>query len=284
MGTSAYLKIIAPFLDDPHPRPVSVALWYLDELRQPLVEKALEPEWSRYVKATTQPAVSRHGLVSRSDDAAGMNLLRSRLIRLAGLEGRDQEVIKASRRQAELFLADPGQSDSGLIGAQLEVAAFHGDQALYAKMVKLFESTDKPDARSHLLQALAMFGAPKQQAAVLAYLLTDHITASDVADVLWGLLYTEERAARTREWVYQNYDELTGKMPPYVVPFMPQVLGKGCELAVLKAAQDFFQPRLAATPAYARTLEKTAESVGQCADLRARESKALAVYLKASAR
>jgi len=282
MGTSAYLRIIAPFLDDPHPRPVSSALWYLDALREPLVEKALESEWSRYVKATTLPAVSRHGLVSRPDDAAGMNVLRSRLIRLAGLEARDDEVIKASRRQAELFLTDPGQSDSGLIGAQLEVAAFHGDQALYTKMVELFESTTKPDVRSHLLQALAMSGAPKQQSAALDYLLTDHITASDVADVLEGLLYTEERAARTRKWVYKNYDELTKKMPPYVVPFMPQVLGGGCEHAVLKAAQDFFQPRLAATPAYARTLEKTAESVSTCADLRARESQALAAYLKRS--
>lgn len=194
----------------------------------------------------------------------------------------DEKLIKEAQRQAELFLTDPGQSDSGLIGAQLEVAAFHGDQALYTKMVELFESTTKPDVRSHLLQALAMFGAPKQQSAALDYLLTDHITASDVADALSGLLYTEERAARTREWVYPNYDELTKKMPPYVVPFMPQILGGGCELAVLKAAQDFFQPRLTATPAYARTLEKTAESVSKCTDLRARESLALAAYLKRS--
>ena len=60
---------------------------------------------------------------------------------------------------------------------------------------------------------------------VLDYLLTDHITASDVGDVLPGLLYTEVRAARTREWVYQNYDKLTKKLPPYVVPFMPELLG-----------------------------------------------------------
>jgi cytosol alanyl aminopeptidase len=280
LETSAYLRIIASFLDDPHPRPVSVALWYLDEMRKPLVGKSVESDWARYLKATTQPAVRRHGLVSRPDDAAGVNLLRSRLIRLGGLQGGDEEPITESRRLAELFLTDPGQSDSGLIGAHLAVAAFHGDEALHAKMVALFESTTKPDVRSHLLQALAMSGAPMQQSAVLDYLLTDHITASDAADVMEGLLYTEERAVRTRTWVYENYDVLTSKMPPFIVPLMPQLLGDGCEIAVLKSAQDFFQPRLAATPAYARTLEKTAESVQQCADLRARESEAFAAFIK----
>ena len=283
LEAAAYLQILAPFLDDPHPRVVSSALGYLTDLREPLVDKALQPAWSRYLAATTQPAVRRHGLVSRPDDAAGMNGLRSRLIRLAGLEARDDKIIKESRRQAELFLTDPAQTDSGLIGAQLDVAAFHGDRALYAKMVETFESTTKPDVRSHSLAALGMFADAKLQSATLDYLLSDHITASDVGDVLPGLLYTEVRAARTREWVYQNYDKLTKKLPPYVVPFMPELLGGGCELSVLKAAEAFFQPRLADTPAYTRTLEKTADSVRQCADLRARESKALAAYLKRSA-
>ncbi len=282
MDAAAYLRIIAPFLDDPHPRVVSSALRYLTDIRESLVDKTLEPDWSRYVAATTQPALNRHGLVSRPDDPAGMNGLRSSLIRLAGLEGNDEKVIAESRRQAELFLADPGQTDSGLISAQLAVAAFHGDQALHARMIEVFESTKTPDVRSRLLSALSMFGSADLQSAGLDYVLTSHITASDVTGLLSGMFHTEARAARTREWVYGHYDELANKLPPHMIPFMPRMLGGGCELAVLEAANDFFQPRLSETPAYARTLEKTAESVRQCADLRARESMALAEYLKRS--
>jgi alanyl aminopeptidase len=124
-----------------------------------------------------------------------------------------------------------------------------------------------------------MFGDPELQSAALDYLLTDKITASDIRYALAGHFHTEKRAARTRGWLYRNYDELTRKMPPFTVPSMPQYLGGGCDPQVLKVAYDFFMPRLEAMPAYARTLEKTAESVRQCAALRARESKALAAYL-----
>lgn len=276
-----YLRIIAPFLDDPHPRVVSSALGYLTDLREPLVDKALEPEWASYIAKATKPVLRRHGLVSRADDAPGMNGLRSRLIRLAGLEGRDAKVITQARRQAELFLSNPGESDSGLIDAQLAVAAFHGDDALYEQMVAKFESTSTPDVRSRLLEALSMFGNAEQQSASLDYVLTEHITASDIRYILSGEFYTEERAARTRTWMYENYDALTKKMPPFAIPFMPQFLGGGCDLDVLETAYDFFLPLVEDTPAYARTLEKTAESVRQCADLRARESKALAEFLGA---
>lgn len=280
LNASDYLPIIVPFLDDAHPRVVNQALAQIRELREPLVSKALEPEWSRFVSKAAQPALKRHGLKSRKDDAAGMNGLRSSLIRLAGLEGRDDQVIARCRQQTELFLADPDRADSGLIDAQLEVAAFHGDQALYDQMVTVFESTSRPAVRSSLLQALAMFGDAKLQAASLDYVLTEHITASDVRYILQGQLYTEERAARTRAWLYQHYDELLKKLPPFMVPFMPQVLGGGCDKAILDSAYDFFLPRLEDTPAYSRTLEKTAESVRQCAALRARESASLAAYLK----
>lgn len=275
-----YLRMVVPFLDDAHPRVVNQALGQINELREPLVDKSLEPEWSRFVSKAAQPALKRHGLKSRKDDAAGMNGLRSSLIRLAGLQGRDDQVIAQCRKQTDIFLADPDRADSGLIDAQLEVAAFHGDQALYDQMVKVFESTSRPAVRSSLLQALAMFGDAKLQAASLDYVLTKHITASDVRYILQGQLYTEERAARTRAWLYQHYDEVLKKLPPFMVPFMPQVLGGGCDKAILDSAYDFFLPRLEDTPGYSRTLEKTAESVRQCAALRARESASLAAYLK----
>lgn len=280
LDAPAYLGTVVPYLDDPHPKVVTSALGFVTELREALVDQALEPEWSRYIAAIAQPALQRHGMLSRKEDAPGMNGLRSSLIRLAGLEGRDADVIAQCRKQAERFLDDPEKGDSGLIDAQLAVAAFHGDQALYDRMIGVFESTSKPAVRSSLLQALAMFGDAKLQQASLDYVLTDHITASDIRYVLQDQLYTEERAARTRAWAYRHYDELIRKTPPFMVSLMPQILGGGCDKAVLDTAYDFFLPRLEDTPGYSRTLEKTAEGVRQCAALRKRESAALATYLK----
>ncbi len=280
LDAPAYLGMVVPFIEDAHPRVVSSALNQISDLSEPLVSPSISADWSRFVAASAQPALKRYGLRSRKDDAAGMNGLRSTLIRLAGLDGRDQEVIAQCLRQARRFLEDPDRADNGLIDAQLAVAAFHGDQALYDQMVTVFESTTRPAVRSSVLQALAMFGDAKLQGAALDYLLTDRITASDVRYVLQGQLYTETRAARTRAWIYRNYDELLKKLPPFMVPIMPQVLGGGCDKGVLDAAYDYFLPRLEDTPAYSRALEKTAAAVRQCADLRARESQALARYLK----
>lgn len=51
---------------------------------------------------------------------------------------------------------------------------------------------------------------------MLAYSLTDEVTASDMRTILSGQSYTDERQALFIDWIYSNYDKVTASLPPFL--------------------------------------------------------------------
>ena len=272
MDAATFMRTVGRYLDDPHPRVVGSALGYLNDLRRTFVDAKNEAAWSRYVVRIAQPALKRYGLTSRGDDAVGVNGVRARLVELAGVEGRDEAVLAASRAQVDAFIADPNAADPALIDAQLEVAAHFGDAKLFDRMQHAFETTTNPTARTSLLVALSYFADPALQQRALDYMLTDKLTASDLTSAFRGQFDRPERAARARAWFYAHFDAVRKKLPPFVVPVLPRVFGDECNEAIYDEAEKFFAPRAAEEPGYARSLEQAKDSVGRCVALRAREA------------
>jgi len=278
-GTT-FFRMLSPFINDPHPRVVSAALFMVRGKRDTFVNAGNEASWSRYMQAISAGALARFGLSSRQGDAAGADDVRNLLIQVMGLDVGDAAVIASARTQAELFLGDASRVDASLIDSNLAVAAFHADEALYGRMKTVFETTTDPHVRSSLLRALSRVGDASLQLNELDYLLSDHVTAADLRYCFDGHQYTEVRFARMRQWVYQHYEELARKLPPFVVPDVPAFVARGCDLAAFNSAQAFFAPKVQVVPGFARTLEKTEENVRQCVNLKSREQGSVDSYLR----
>jgi hypothetical protein len=272
LSAGDYLNILGAMLADNHPRVVSSALGNLMAQSNVYITPANEAAWSRYVKQKAQAALTRFGLQSHANDPVGVDNIRRNLITLLAFEVKDPEQIATSKKIAERYLADPNSADLRLIDNHMAVAAFYGDEALFNKIKTTFESTSSPQMRTTLLSTLSMFGDQVLQLKSLDYLLTDKITASDMRYVFYGHMYREARFARMRAWLYQHYDEVVKKTPPFVVPSIPTYVGGGCDLTVYAEAEKFFSDKISAQPAYVRSLAKLKENVTTCANLRARES------------
>ncbi len=280
MTGANFLRVLGGMLNDSHPRVVSSALGNIAAQREVYVNATNEAAWGRYVQKQSQAALQRFGVVSQANDPVGVDGIRRNLLNLLAFEIKDAKQIADSKKMAAEFLQDASKADPRLIDSHMAIAAFYGDEALFKQMKSVFESTKTPQVRTTLLGALSYFGDAALQHAVLDYLLTDAITASDMRYAFYGHMFKDERYARMRAWVYKNYDALIKKTPPFVVPSVPTFVGSGCDMSVYSEAEKFFADKIQANPGYVRTLAKLKESVSSCAALRERESAGVNQYLQ----
>ena len=143
-----------------------------------------------------------------------------------------------------------------------------------------FKTTKDPQVRTNMLAAMGFFGKPELQKAVLAYSLTDEVTASDMRTILSGQSYTDERQALFIDWVYSNYDKVTASLPPFFIPNLPYFTTASCNAESLAKTKTFFNEKVADVAGYARTLSKLEESTNDCIALKTRELESVNSFLK----
>ena len=189
-------------------------------------------------------------------------------------------MINKAKQQTQVYLNDPQKVDPYLAGTYLTLAAFNGDKALLDQFMATFKTTKDPQVRTNMLSAMGYFAKPALQKAVLAYSLTDEVTASDMRTILAGQSYTDERQALFIDWVYSNYDKVTASLPPFFIPNLPYFTTANCDANSFATTQSFFNTKLAEIPGYARTLSKLEESTNDCIALKNRELESVNNFLK----
>jgi hypothetical protein len=231
------------------------------------------------VRRTLGPARDRFGIEPRADDVEAVRLLRPGLITWLGNEGRDPEVRAYCRELAKRYVADPASVDATIAGAVLSVAACDGTRADLTTFQQKAEATKVPAERSRYLSALGKFDDPKLQEAVLEYVLSDKVRPTEMYQVVGGLFDTEAGRERIYEWVTANYDRISGRIPPEFVAYLP-LLVTGCSEQRLQAARKFFSAPAHVVDGTEANFSKAADAITDCLNLREREGKAVAGYLR----
>ncbi|MDP5213333.1 M1 family metallopeptidase [Pseudoalteromonas tunicata] len=274
------LKTLGQFIDDAHPRVVGMALGYIESQKGVFIDESNEALWQKYISAKAQSAITKYGLVAVKNEDPSISKLRPQLVSLLAFEAKDPAIIATAKQQAQRYLADSTQVDPYLAGTYLKIAAFNGDAALLKAYQTAFETTQDPEKRTNLLVNLSYFKSAALQTEALNYTLGDKVTASDMRYVMGGNLYKKERKALFQQWVMDNYALVSKKLPPFVLPSLPNYLGGGCSQADLDKTTAFFAPKVEEVAGFSRSLSKLNESVTDCINLRTREVASVNSYLK----
>ncbi|HET6349655.1 MAG TPA: M1 family aminopeptidase [Candidatus Krumholzibacteria bacterium] len=277
-----YLTIASDMAQHPEPEIVTSVMTDLETLRMPFVTADLEGPFSRYVLHTLSPARQRYGIEPKSDDSEDVRLMRPTLIDWLGEDGRDPDVITYCEGVTEKYMQDPASVDPTIAGAALRVAASDGDQARFEQFRDKLEAATVPSDRSRYMGAMGHFRDPKIQDEVLALALTDKIRVMDRFQLLSGLMDTEAGRDRTYTWMTRNYDKLASGLPVEFRAYFPFMVS-GCEQQRLDAAKKFFAEPAHQVDGTERNLEKVSSQISDCLNLREREGKAVATYLKSLA-
>ncbi|UOB74108.1 MULTISPECIES: M1 family metallopeptidase [Pseudoalteromonas] len=271
ISAAKLMQTLEVFVSDSHPRVANTALGYLVSQQRTFKDESNKDLWPAFIRDAVTPAAKKYGLEAKIDEDGAVSQLRAAVISRLGFDGEDQNVINKAKEQTQVYLTNPQKVDPYLAGVYLRLAAFHGDKALLDQFMTTFKTTKDPQVRTNMLAAMGFFGESELQNTVLAYSLTDEVTASDMRTILSGQSYTEERQALFIDWVYNNYDKVTASLPPFFIPNLPYFTTVGCDAKSLATTQNFFNDKISEVPGYSRTLSKLEESTLDCIALKKRE-------------
>jgi hypothetical protein len=277
-----YLALASAFSKHPDPEIVGSVVADLASLKMPFVTDDLADPFAAYVRRTLDPARDRFGIVPKPDDIEAVKLMRPSLITWLGDEGRDPEVRAFCKEQAKRYLADPASVDATIAGAVLQVAASDGTRDEFLAYQQRFETTKVPAERSRFLSALGKFDDPKLQDAALEYALTDKVRPTEMFQAVSGMFDSEAGRDKLYAWMTKNYDRLTGRMPPEFVAYLPYFV-TGCSEQRLDAARKFFAMPAHNVDGTDANLGKVSDTITDCLNLREREGKSVAGYLRDAA-
>jgi alanyl aminopeptidase len=278
-----YLAALAHFADDPVPQVISSLLNGLGKVRTVFVTDALKPRYAAYIRRTLAPAKARFGLTRKTGEEDSVTLFRPRLIEVLGQDGEDPEVVAFATAAARKYLTDMHSGDASLIEPVLQVAAEHGDRALFDELRGRFETAKIPQERRYFLGALGGFRTPELMDEALRYSLSDKVRPTEMFTVAFNMTDTAGGRDRVFAWATKNYATITARMPTPFVSQLPH-MASGCEEPRLVAAQAFFTERSHQVEGTLHELAKVAEQVRDCSALRSRESKAVNSFLTAPAK
>ena len=280
ISAAKLMQTLEVFVSDDHPRVANTALGYLVSQKNTFKDESNEALWPEFIRSAVMPAAKKYSLEAQAGEDGAVSQLRAGVVSLLGFDGEDQRVISKAKEQTQVYLNDPQKVDPYLAATYLKLAAYNGDKALLDQFMATFKTTKDPQVRTNMLAAMGFMGKAQLQKQVLAYTLTDEVTASDMRTILAGQSYSEPRQALFIEWIYNNYDKVTQSLPPFFVPNLPYFTTARCDEQSLATTQAFFKDKIEETPGYARTLSKLEESTHDCIALKERELASVNDFLK----
>jgi hypothetical protein len=275
-----YLQSLSHFGADPEPQVVSSVMEELNGVRGPFVPDSLANLFAVYVRRTLSPALERVGYERKPGEDETVSTMRGELLRWLANRGQDDKVLAYAQAAAKRYLADSTSVDPGIADAVVSLAAKKGDAALFAEYQRRLEATDVPAIRRRYLSALGAFEDPALEAKALDYALSDKVRPTETFVIVMGMGSRNEAAgARLYQWMTSHYAEISTRIPPPAMRFLP-MMASGCSAERLQAATAFFSDPARAAPGMDKTLERVGDNVHTCLSLREREGERVNSYMR----
>jgi alanyl aminopeptidase len=240
-----------------------------DDLRDP---------FAQYVRETLGPVLDHIGIEPRESEPETASMLRPRLLAWLGDTGQDAAVRDHCKKLAAQYIDDTSAIDPSLAGAALRVAMIDGTAEDFETCRKMAENTKVPTERSRFLRALGAFGDPALQDEALKYVLSGEVRPTETFTVVGGISHTDEGSAKVFQWMMDNYELITSRIPEAYAAYMPYFVS-GCSEERLAVARKFFADPKHSVDGTEANLNKVSDSVMDCVNLREREGARVADYL-----
>jgi aminopeptidase N len=273
-----YLTIAAGFAREQTSGVLALVTSRLKFVDHYLTTAATRPKLQAFVGSLLRPTFERLGLDAKPGDTDDGRALRAVIVSALGTTAADATVIAQSRAAVERALAGAAPLDPTAAPAVIEVAAEHGDARLYDALAAAAERAATPEEHSRYLNALPSFRDPALIERALLELRSSRIRSQDTVNYLSR--FFSNPAARDRAWAFlqQNWTELESRIR---IAFgdvrLVRALGAFCDARARDDIRTFFNAH--SLPSAARAIEETLEQIGNCIELRQKQTPSATEWL-----
>jgi len=204
--------------------------------------------------------------------------IREALFEALGKAG-DPMVLAEANQIAGQLLAGEKPSDPNLGDAAVALAAPHGDEAMYDRVLHVVERTSDPDLKDTAQRVLTRFQNPALVSRTLEYSLSSEVRSQDSPMLLALMLEHPEMQDQAWDFVRGRWDEVLRKAPPGSGGRIIAAVGSFCSVRQRESVAGFF----AAHPVEGteRILRRSLQQIDDCMRLRSTEQPLLREWLDA---
>lgn len=245
-------------------------------IRDRFLDTDARPRFDRWARSIFAPAASAIGWTPAAKESDKQRELRASLLRVLGSTG-DPRALREARAIVDRALPGAEPADTALTDAAFEVAAQHGDSALYDRIATRFPKASTTQEHYRLLYALPAF--PQSALAPRTIDLTkgDAVRINDYPNFFAALL--GNNATRDIAWPYlkEHWDDLRTKVTSFGGRGAISALGTACSSEFAADVRQFFATHPA--PGAERALAQSLEQIDSCLTMRQRNEAALREWI-----
>jgi aminopeptidase N/puromycin-sensitive aminopeptidase len=273
-----YLDLVSGFGREPLADVLGVAADRLSFIDGYLTTPANRTRFRAFVRSLFEPAYQAIGFDRRPDDSEDRRSLRNVIVGTLGLVAEDPDVIARARKSVDAALAGSAPLDPIGAGTLVTIAATHGDQALFDRLLDASKTAVSPEEHNRYLFALSDF---REQALIdraLRYSVSPDLRSQDTASYLSS--FAGNSAARERAWAFvkEHWTELEPKVTISLGDItLASSLSAFCSVEARDDIRTFFTANK--LPTAGRALQQTFERINNCIATRQREQPNLDTWL-----
>ena len=276
-----WLDLVTRFGDEPEPDVLAAAhgpLAWLVAQAVPSLASEHAGFFRAKVAAVFSPAFAALGWSSARDDSDERRQRRAALISLLGNVADDRDVLAGAGTRIGPYLENRSTLEPNLAGPVVELAARHGDAALFDAYLRTIKAARTPQERTRFEMALAAFREPALVERTLTLTLSEQVPTQDVVPLLARLLANPAAREQTWEFIRERWTSLSPRISPGLASRLVAALPALQKPLYRRQVASFFATH--PLPTAARALKQALERFELDADLRTRLVPDLRSYLR----
>ena len=234
--------------------------------------KAFE-SWVHDLFASTAAEVGWKPKDGESEDQAQ---LRAEMLYILGYIAQDPAVEQVAREIVVTELDHPGSVARELMTEAMHVAAVHGDENLYNKMMDHLRNSQDPEQRSMYYNVLTEFTDPALVEKTLEYFISPQVRSQDAPLLLSRSVRNPATQKQAWEFIQTHWTQVEDKGGAFSIGRFAQAGGSFCTPSMRNELTAFFNTHKNSAQ---RTLKQSLERIDDCVDLKEQQENKLASWL-----
>jgi puromycin-sensitive aminopeptidase len=274
-----YLALAEGLQSDQNRAVISQLTSKLEYIGDVLVNQSERADYEHWVRRILTPLATQLGWQPKPGEADETKSLRADVLHVLGHAGHDPAVIAEARRRTQKALQDPSSLDPTVARAAFFLAAENGDASLYDQLMAKLQSKGTSLEHYYLyFLTISKFRDPRLLRRTLDYAVSSAVRSQDTLGLVSAVM--DNRAGSSLAWSFarSHWSDLDKVGGGFTSGEVVASTGIFCDLSMRNEVQEFFSTHQ--VPSAQRTLRQSLETISNCAELKARQSPELALWLR----
>ena len=244
-----------------------------------LVDNNNKALFAQFLNSKLSHWFARLGTVESKGDSNDKSRLRNAVFGLLSRYTQNEDVIAQSKRITEKFLQDDTSTGRAIAGNAMRSLAVNDDKRWFDKYQAAYLATNDANTQSTIRFGM-LFPDAVTVRKVLDMTLNDAVSPANVLGFIATASQAREDQDVLYQWLDENMEKVTAKMPAYHVARMPEYVSSSCSEHNIDLAQRFYQKHMDKYDGMARSYDVAQDESKQCAKLKQANQGAFNHYLQ----